>query len=58
MVEIAAMLMAKKRREGLTAAEIGQLVKTQSLLGLTSVDRSRIIAEMPKERSPFAEFLQ
>jgi len=58
IVEIAVMLMAKKRTVGLTAAEIAQLVKTMCLLGLTAVDRSRVVVEKDDKPSEFAEFLQ
>lgn len=57
-VELMARLVAKFRKDWLTGAEMSQLTWCCSHLGMTAVDRSKVLGdESEPDKSPFDEFL-
>jgi hypothetical protein len=57
-LEVLSILFAKfRRREQLTGAELSKILNCLSLLGMTPVDRSRVIlADEAQEQTAFGEF--
>ena len=58
VVEIASRLMARMRESGLKSSETSSLLSILRLLGMTPVDRTRIIAveQVEEDDLPFGEF--
>jgi hypothetical protein len=58
VVELLARLVARFRADWLTGAEMSQMTWCCSHLGMTSVDRSKVLGdEGEPETSPYDEFL-